>query len=72
MAHSIWNLLLLGSMLLGPGSREGHAIQDSPEPLIPRKCHVWGAFGEGAWSRLRVTSETRDDLGNPLQVQRQV
>ena len=72
MAHWIWNLLLLGSMLLGPGSRVGHAIQDSPEPLIPRKCHVWGAFGEGAWSRLRVTSETRDDLGNPLQVQRQV
>lgn len=58
------------ALLLGSETKPVLAIQD--QPLIPRRCHVWGAFEAGAWSRLRVVSETQDELGNPLQVRREV
>ncbi len=58
------------ALLLGGGQQASMAVQN--QPLIPRKCQVWGAFEAGAWSRLKVVSETQDDQGNPLQVQREV
>ena len=58
------------ALLLGGETKTLLAIQD--QPLIPRKCHVWGSFEAGAWSRLSVVSETQDEQGNPLQVQREI
>ncbi|HRE99206.1 MAG TPA: hypothetical protein PLI18_01730 [Pirellulaceae bacterium] len=48
-------LLMIG-VLVALASRGASAAAD--EPLLPARCHVWGRFEIGAWSRVTVDVET--------------
>lgn len=41
----------------------GYAVASGAQTLVPRDCHPWGGFEEGAWKRVRVIRETLDPEG---------
>lgn len=40
------------------------------EPLIPQRCHVWGGFEPGAWTRMTISVENYADDVRTLVLQR--